>query len=183
MSEIYIDARISNYTGDPRRCIGTLFIEDDSFSVDEFINYIPAKSPHKGLSQEQILELDEMRRNTIIVVDNVVQFKQWDLVFSEVDHLNDAVNAYRNMKSMHAIELDTSIAAVDPMNIVEVRKIDKKGTVYELDSDQVTNDQMCLLVACWAANIAKNKHRMVAGIRDIAEKAKSSSGIFKPFTL
>lgn len=39
----------------------------------------------------------------------------------------------------------------NPESVIEIRKTEMKGNVYELDDSQVTNNHFAVLIACWTA--------------------------------
>lgn len=56
------------------------------------------------------------------------------------------------MKRLGRLTLHPDLEAMcNPESVIEIRKTEMKGNVYELDSAQVTNNHFAVLIACWTA--------------------------------
>lgn len=154
MSNFYIDARVSKYAGDPFRVIAELDMQNELLTITRIKKaYKPAPLSFDGRTPEQVALIKNVLANTVVVVDNPSAFKEYDTLFIESEHLNEAVSAYLNFKNTGVLKNELG---VDPASVVEVRKLDMKGSVYELNSDEIQNEHVAILLCCWSALKIKN---------------------------
>ena len=69
----------------------------------------------------------------------------------------DAVKAYALLDTTHCLILSDEVKQrYDPKAILQVRKMDVKGKDYELNSEDLTNGNIAVLLVCWAAIRMRN---------------------------
>lgn len=150
--QMFIDCRVAGSNGDAVRIFATVDKQNDTLSIAKLLAYQPPVDPYKGKTPEQIAQIKNIQANTIIVVDNATAFKKWDMCFSPLEHLDQAVQDYYSMKRLGRLRLAPEVEAMcNPETIIEVRKTDLRGNVYELDSSAVTNNHFAVLISCWVA--------------------------------
>lgn len=156
-SEMYIDCRTSSSNDDSVRVIAVVDNQNDTVAIASLLPYKPPKDPYKGKPALVIEAMKVIERNTIVVVDNPSAFKKWDMCFYEIDHLEEAVKAYYSLKRTQRLQISDEIKQqCDPENIIEIRKTDLRGNVYELNSSEVTNAHFAVLAVCWSAIKVRN---------------------------
>lgn len=150
--QMFIDARVAGSNDDPVRVIAMIDNQNDELIITKFLPYQLPKDPYKGKTAEQVAQMKQIKANTVVVVDNPTAFREWDIAFNEVDHLEEAIRAYLMMHRLGRLILDESIRAqCDPVSVIEVRKTELRGSVYELNSDEVTNSHFAVLISCWVS--------------------------------
>lgn len=152
MSKTIIDIRISCYKEAPTRIV--------AICSSTGLVYISGIKPFNEKKDATTKVLDfflgnkiEKASNTLIVTDLPESVPNWDMVFDEQEHLEEAVSAYhakekgglvgyhKEMKGRYALS-----------SVLQKRKVDfKQGSVWEL-STETTNGHICVLVACWVAS-------------------------------
>lgn len=151
IQQMFIDCRVSGSTGDAVRIIAVVDNQNDQVTIAKILPYTPSPDPYKDKTPEQIKQIKEIERNSIIVVDNGSAFKKWDICFNQVEHLDEAVKSYYALSRNKSLILGTPVQVFDPSMVIEIRKMDMRGNVYELNSDEVNNGHIAILVACWAS--------------------------------
>ncbi len=157
-----IDCRIAGYGEDGVRIIAVYDTQNDNLSISKLLPYMPPADPYKGKTPAQVAELKRLQSHTVVVVDNAQIFPKWDLFYEEYANLDEAVAAYYLLERSHCLILNDEIRQqCSPEGVIEVRKMDLAGKKYELDSENVTNSNIAVLVACWAAVRFRNASVMV----------------------
>lgn len=155
--EMFIDCRMSGSKQNAVRIIAVMDNQNDQVIISKILPYTPPKDPYIGKSPEVVAKMKEIERNTVVVVDNSSAFKKWDMHFVENDHLEEAIKAYYSLMRTHRLKLSDDVRQIcDPENIIEIRKTDLRGNVYELNSDEVTNSHYAVLAICWSAIKVRN---------------------------
>lgn len=149
--QMFIDCRISGGMGDAVRIIVVVDNQNDNVVISQILPYMPSPNPYRGKTAGQIAMMKEVERNSIIVVDNSSAFKKWDICFNQVEHLDEAVKSYYALSRNKSLILGEAVSIYDPSMVIEIRKMDMRGNVYELNSDEVNNGHIAVLVACWSA--------------------------------
>ena len=150
--QMYIDCRVAGSNGDAVRVVAVVDKQNDTLSIAKLLPYAPPKDPYQGKTPEQIAQIKQIQAYTVIVVDSPTAFKKWDTCFSQLEHLDQAVKDYYSMTRLGRLTLHPDLEAMcNPESVIEVRKTEMKGNVYELDSGQVTNNHFAVLIACWTA--------------------------------
>jgi len=155
--KLYIDCRVGAFGEDPLRMIAMFDTQNDQVTISKNLPYFPSKDPYKGKTAAQIKKMKEIELNTVIVVDNPLVFPKWDLNFIEKDHLADAIKAYSLLDTTHCLILSDEVKQrYDPKSVLQVRKMDVKGKDYELNSEDLTNGNIAVLLICWAVIRMRN---------------------------
>ena len=154
---MYVDCRVGNFGDDAVRIIALCDNQNDQVVISKTLPYMPPSSPYKGKTAEQVAQMKEIQRNTVIAVDNKIIFAKWDLYFVETEHLDEAIQAYYLLDRTKCLILSDDVKQqCSPSNIIEVRKMDVSGKKYELNSDELTNSNMGVLIVCWAVMRMRN---------------------------
>lgn len=162
LQQMYIDCRVSGYGEDPVRMIAVVDNQNDQVTIAKTLPYMPPKDPYRGKTPQEVEKIKEITRNSIVVVDNSAVFKKWDMHFQEVDHLEEAVKSFYTLDRAKILTLSSEIRqAYNPDNIIEIRKTDLNGRVYELNSDEASNGAVAVMIVCWAALKARGTARML----------------------
>ncbi|MFZ0330838.1 MAG: hypothetical protein WAL54_06420 [Acinetobacter bohemicus] len=80
----------------------------------------------------------DLRKNMVVVTDSPNLIKNWQLKF-DAQHLEEVIRIYQASYRGGLVEFENSITRYNPMNILQVRKIDKKGMQQEFDSSSLDN--------------------------------------------
>jgi hypothetical protein len=136
--------------------------QNDQVTIAKILPYMPPKDPYHGKTPKEVEQIKQIMRNSVVVVDNAAVFRKWDMHFQEVDHLDEAVKAYYTLDRAKILTLSNEIKqAYNPDNIIEVRKTDLKGRVYEINPDEVSNGAVAVMIVCWAALKARGTAKML----------------------
>ena len=155
--KMYIDCRVGGFGEDPLRMIAMYDTQNDQVIISKTLPYMPSKNPYEGKTAGQVAQMKEIERNTVIVVDNSMVFAKWDLSFSEFEHLKDAIQAYSLLDNTKCLVLGDEVKQqCDPKAVLQVRKMDVRGKDYELNSEDLTNGNMGVLLVCWAVIRMRN---------------------------
>lgn len=149
--QTFVDCRVGSFGDDAIRIIALCDTQNDQVVIAKTLSYMPPKNPYKGKTADEVEKMKQVARNTVIAVDNNITFDKWDLCFIEAEHLDEAIHAYYLLDRTKCLILsDDVMQQCSPKNIIEVRKMDVSGKKYELNSDEVTNSNMGVLIVCWA---------------------------------
>lgn len=139
MSKLILDVRVMRYGDKPVRLLGIVNLETGKVLIEK---EAPFNDPPK------------QQENRVIVVDVPDHFQTWDLLFVESQHIQDAVTAYMEFKRSNRIVISSAINKYSPDDVLQVKKIDEKGTVNEFNSNEVDSGHMAILLAVWACRRA-----------------------------
>ena len=157
-----IDCRIAGFSPDAIRMIAVYDSQNDQLTISKALPYEPPKDPYQGKTAQQVAQLKELERNTVVVVDNSSAFAKWDLHFVETENLDEAIQAYYMLERTKCLVLGDAVRQqYNPEGVIEVRKMDIAGKKYELNSEELTNGNMGILVACWAVMRVRNASVLV----------------------
>ena len=160
--QVYIDCRIGTFGEDALRMIALYDSQNDQLVISRKLPYQPPKNPYKGKTAEQIAQMKEIALNTVVVVDNSLAFAKWDLNFSENEHLDEAVQAYYLLNRNKSLILGDEVKQqCNPEGVIAVRSMDLSGKKYELNSEELTNGNMGVLLVCWAAIRIRNSSVLI----------------------
>lgn len=134
---IIIDARVSGYKGDPYRLRAVCKPQSGNIKIRKQAPYLA--------------EGEAIDSKTVIVTDSPSHFDHWQLVFHEDQHLAEAVKAFFEMNRGGKVSHESSFNKFSPQTILELRKIDKGGSVWEFNSEATYNAHVAYLLAVWAA--------------------------------
>lgn len=180
--QMYIDCRIGSYGTDAVRMIALYDTQNDQLIISKLLPYQPPKDPYKGKTAAQIAQMKEIERNTVVAVDNSMSFPKWDLHFVETENLDEAVQAYYLLDRTKCLVLGDEVKQqCNPENIIQVRAMDIAGKKYELNSDDLTNGTMGVLMVCWAAIRMRNASVMIEEGSDPTQQDIDNFDV--PFTI
>lgn len=180
MKNIFIDCRVGMYAENAVRVLATVDVQNDTVTISQIMPYYPPADPFKDKTPQQVEIIKMINKNSVVVVDNPDAFNNWDLRFIEEQHLGEAVQAYYLLENTKSLVLDKALINFNPRNILETRKMDMKGNVYELNSDEINNTYMVVLIVCWAAVKARNTHSITVNESPTQE---DTDEFFVPFSV
>lgn len=155
--QTYIDCRVGTFGDDALRILALYDTQNDQLVISKTLPYQPPKNPYKGKTAAQVAQMKEIARNTVVVVDSSLAFPKWDLNFNESDHLDEAVQAYYMLNRNKSLVLGDDVKQqCNPEGVIQVRSMDLTGKKYELNSEDLTNGNMGVLLVCWAAIRMRN---------------------------
>jgi hypothetical protein len=134
---IIIDARVSGYKGEPVRLRAVCNPKSGRVKIRKEAAYLAEGEP--------------LEPQTVIVTDSPSHFDHWQLAFHEDQHLADAVKSFFELQRAKKVSHETNLIKYFPQSILELRKIDKGGSVWEFNSELTTNAHVAYLLAVWAA--------------------------------
>lgn len=141
---ITIDSRVSGYNDSPIRIVGVCLPNTGQILVKKIMPF-DSKVKH-----------DE---NTLVVTDSPQFVESWQLAFYEKQHLDEVIRTYQMRTKNGLVQLDPEINRFNPQAVIATRKVDKNGTVQELDSSSLSNGHIAVMLAVWAS--AKSSQNQV----------------------
>ncbi len=141
MTEIIkIDARVTGFSNDQMRLISLCFPETGEILVQkiEIFTTLPVRP--------------DQQADTIVVTDSPNLIQNWQLKFDLKEHLEEVIKVYQASFRGGLVEFETSLERFNPLNILQVRKIDKNGLQQEFDSSALDNGHIAALISIWASN-------------------------------
>jgi glutathionyl-hydroquinone reductase len=81
----------------------------------------------------------DQQADTIVVTDSPNLIQNWQLKFDAQQHLEEVIKVYQASFRAGLVEFEKSLERYNPMNILQVRKIDKNGLQQEFDSSSLDN--------------------------------------------
>lgn len=180
MKNIHIDCRIGMYPEDAVRVLATVDVQNDTVNISKLLAYRPPQDLFAGKTPQQIEKIKEIQKNSVVVVDNTAAFSNWDLNFIEQEHLDEAVRSYYLLNNNKSLVMDPSIAHLKLESVIEIRKMDLRGNVYELNSSEINNSYMAILVVCWAAIKIRNTNSLTS---EVSPDAEDCDEFFTPFSV
>lgn len=150
---IITDVRIGSYNGVKVRLVGKYDDLNRTFTIAKVLSYT-SKAELEGKTEAQKKQILALQRHTINVVDSPLAFPKWDLHFIEKDHLEEAAAAYYEFLRGGCLKLGKDIERIDIANVLQIKKLEMAGSVYELNQEETENRHIALLVSCWAAKRA-----------------------------
>lgn len=150
MNQIITDVRISSYNEAAVRLIGSYDALNGHLSISEILPF--GETDLSGKTKKEIEQIKILQRHSIVVVDSMTAFNKWDLHFNESEHLNFAVGAYYELERQKKLILGKEISSrYNLQNVIQVRKLEVTGNVYEINPEDTENAHIAILVSCWAA--------------------------------
>lgn len=137
MAIIKLDSRVSGYRGPPARVLGLCDTEKGTIFV--------AKS--EAFSAE-----GKTDAQTVVVTDSPGHVKNWHLAYDERRDMLDVVKSFFALQRAGTIKIKDQM--LDPAGILEMRKIDERGSVWEFNSDATNNGHVATLLLAWAGTRA-----------------------------
>nr|WP_314367355.1 hypothetical protein [uncultured Acinetobacter sp.] len=150
---IITDVRIGSYNGAQIRLVGKYDDLNRTLSISKLLPYNSSVSL-EGKSEDEQKKIKALQRHTITVVDSAISFSKWDLHFIEKEHLEAAAAAYYEFRRGGCLKLGKDVERIDIDNVLQTRKLEMSGSVYELNQEDTENRHIALLVSCWAAKRA-----------------------------
>lgn len=133
MTIIKIDSRVSGYTGQPARVLGLCDTDKGTIFVVRLEAYTTEVK-----SDPQ----------TVVVTDSPDHIKNWQLSYDERRDMLDVVKSFFSIKNAGMLKVNEQ--RLDPTGILEMRKIDERGSVWEFNSSQTNNGHVATLLLVWA---------------------------------
>ena len=135
---LIIDARAATFRGDAIRIIAVTNTKKGQILIQ---------------SAAEWREPTKFDANTVIVTDTSTVFDHWQLRFLESEHMQTVMAAYQAANNAKLIKFKDGMQRHDPANVIQMRKIDERGSVNEFDSSNITNGHLAVLLAVWASRI------------------------------
>lgn len=147
---IITDIRIGSYSGPQVRMVGNYDDLNRTLSISKLLPFNSGSSI-EGKTKAEQEKIKALQRHTVTVVDSAIAFPKWDLHFIEQEHLTAAAAAYFELRRGGCLKLGKEIKNIDIDNVLQIRKLEMSGNVYELNPEETENRHIALLVSCWAA--------------------------------
>ncbi|EXB47290.1 hypothetical protein J522_1941 [Acinetobacter baumannii 146457] len=151
MTEIIkIDARVTGFSNDPTRLISLCIPETGEILVQqiEIFTTLPVRP--------------DQQADTIVVTDSPNLIQNWQLKFDPREHLEEVIQIYQTSFRAGLVEFEKSLERYNPMNILQVRKIDKNGLQQEFDSGSLDNGHIAALITIWASHKIAVSHAVTS---------------------
>lgn len=151
MTEIIkIDARVTGFSNDQMRLISLCFPETGEILVQkiEIFTTLPVRP--------------DQQADTIVVTDSPNLIQNWQLKFDPKEHLEEVIKVYQASFRGGLVEFESSLERFNPLNILQVRKIDKNGLQQEFDSGALDNGHIAALISIWASNKIAVSHTVTS---------------------
>ncbi|KYQ83268.1 hypothetical protein AWW72_14815 [Acinetobacter sp. NRRL B-65365] len=151
MTEIIkIDARVTGFSNDQMRLISLCFPETGEILVQkiEIFTTLPVRP--------------DQQADTIVVTDSPNLIQNWQLKFDPKEHLEEVIKVYQASFRGGLVEFESSLERFNPLNILQVRKIDKNGLQQEFDSGALDNGHIAALISIWASNKIAVSHAVTS---------------------
>lgn len=134
-----IDSRVIGFSSDPVRVLALCFATGEIVinSIAEF-----TELPIIGDDQS----------TTVVVTDAPDVVQNWNLKFNPQEHLETVITMFQLRSRAGLIQIEKELNRYDPQNVLQVRKVDKKGLQQEFDSTSLNNGHVAVLLAVWASN-------------------------------
>ena len=72
------------------------------------------------------------------------------------------IRIYQASYRAELVEFETSLERFNPMNILQVRKVDKNGLQQEFDSSSLNNGHIAALISIWATHKISVAHAVTS---------------------
>lgn len=136
---ILIDSRVVGFNEKPCRILSACFKQTGEILVKkeaEFSTFPPSK-----INKAQ----------SIIVTDAPELIRDWHIAFDAKADLENVIGIYQLQKRAGLVRVEQSVSRYEPSNILQVRKVDKKGILQEFDSTSLMNGHIAVLLSVWAS--------------------------------
>jgi hypothetical protein len=143
-----IDARVCGFNGAPTRILALLNPKTEDSLVGSVLPFVT----------------DPGDNDTVVATDNASRVRCYQILFIENEHMPTAINAYLELKNSSRLHLKE--AASDPQAVLQTRKVDTKGKDIELDTDQLNNAHVAVLMIAWAAKKMLINHQLCQSFED-----------------
>lgn len=133
MAFIKIDSRVSGYRGQPVRVMGVCDTDKGTILIAKI---------------EPYTTIVEKNDQTVVVTDTPDHIKNWQLAYDERRDMLEVIKSFFSLKNAGKLKVKDQM--LDPSGILEMRKIDERGSVWEFNSDQTNNGHVAALLIVWA---------------------------------
>jgi hypothetical protein len=118
---------------------------------------------------------------TVVVTDSPDHIKNWQLAYDERRDMLDVVKSFHSLKNAGKLKVKDQM--LDPSGILEMRKIDERGSVWEFNSDQTNNGHVATLLLIWAG-VKAIRGRLVADqFETVTEDSEDDDNSTMPFSI
>ncbi|MDA0697456.1 MAG: hypothetical protein O2793_13745 [Proteobacteria bacterium] len=151
MTEIIkIDARVTGFSNDEVRLISLCFSDSGQILVQKLdvFTALPVRP--------------DQQADTIVVTDSPNLIQNWQLKFDAKEHLEEVIRIYQSSFRAGLVKFETSLERYNPLNILQVRKIDKNGLQQEFDSSSLDNGHIAALISIWASHKIAVSHAVTS---------------------
>lgn len=151
MTEIIkIDARVTGFSNEQTRLISLCYPDTGQILVQkiDIFTTLPVRP--------------DQQADTIVVTDSPNLIQNWQLTFDPKEHLEEVIKVYQASFRGGLVEFETSLERYNPMNILQVRKLDKNGLQQEFDSSSLDNGHIAALISIWASNKIAVSHTVTS---------------------
>lgn len=156
---IRIDSRVTGFSDEPVRLLAMCYEDTGEILLQKTEIFTALAVP------------PDLRKNTVVVTDSPNMIKNWQLKFDTQQHLEEVIRIYQTSYRGGLVEFENSIARYNPMNVLQVRKIDKKGMQQEFDSSSLNNGHIAALLAIWAS------HKIATGYGVMSNQVQNEDDI------
>ena len=147
---IRIDSRVTGFSDQPVRLMAMCFQDTGEILLQTTEIFTALAVP------------PDLRSNTVVVTDSPGLIKNWQLKFDAQQHLEEVIRIYQASYRAGLVEFEDSIKRYNPMNILQVRKVDKNGLQQEFDSGALDNGHIAALLAIWASQKIASAHAVTS---------------------
>lgn len=151
MSPIIIHSMVSGYRGGPVKLLSMCDPVTGAVLVRKQLDYASASKSGD---------------DTIVVTDSPSSVKNWGLSYDERLHMLEVIKAYFELQRSGRIKIDSALLRFNPDAIIQTRKIDERGAVFEFDSQSTENGHVAVMLAVWAAKKSMQGQEMAEMMAD-----------------
>lgn len=151
MGAIRIEAFVSGYRGVPVRLLALSDPNTGSVLVAKQIDAAGGQKPGN---------------DTVVVTDSPNATKHWGLAYDERQHMLEVIKSYFELQRSGRIKLSDALLRYNPDAIIQTRKIDERGAVFEFDSQSTENGHVAVMLAAWAAKKSTHGQEMADMLAD-----------------
>lgn len=149
---IKIDSRVSGYRGS---AIRILALSDQQTGAVFVAKQLDASSVGKNPGDD-----------TVVVTDSPGTTQNWGLAYDERQHMLEVIKTYFELQRSGRIKIADALLRFNPESIIQTRKIDERGAVFEFDSQSTENGHVAVMLAVWAAKKSMQGQEMADLLAD-----------------
>lgn len=164
--KVVIEALVSGYRGLPVKIIALCDAATGAVLVHK------AGDPKESTSSAG---------NALIVTDSPGSVRNWGLAYDERQHMLEVIKTYFELQRTGRIKIADSLLRYNPDAIIQTRKIDERGAVFEFDSQSTENGHVAVMLAIWAAKKSIQGREMSELLEDDNSSDDDDDGM--PFSL
>lgn len=151
MSPIIIHSMVSGYRGGPVKLLSMCDPGTGAVLVRKQLDYAAASKSGD---------------DTLVVTDSPGSVKNWGLSYDERLHMLEVIKSYFELQRSGRIKIDSALLRFNPDAIIQTRKIDERGAVFEFDSQSTENGHVAVMLAVWAAKKSMQGQEMAEMMAD-----------------